>query len=515
MNFNKLFVALIACAIFASIFSFARAEEAKEDDKAAHATSEHVLALTDADFDESIGKYDTVFVEFFESWCGHCRRLAPAISAAADTLAKEGLNDFKIAQLLAGQNPKTAGRFGVQGYPTIKLFRQGEFAEDYEGGRTAEDIVAYIKKKGAQPVNKEITSAAEFKEVTKLAKMSGARVVGVFASKDSVDYKYFKSVALQFAGTGLEIYHSATAAVLESVGFYGAGSAIHVYRPFAKPTKVTYKGTIFKKDLYDFISANVLPRDAVPEYTEDNAKLFAKTGDSIVRIVSEGNVPAVTTVLNAAVKSAELTTGSAIGNIRFATSKWADFEKEAVKECGEEAKKQKVCVLATYGASVKGKAGATYGLDAHPFSAAHFDKFLDRFIKKELKSKVKSEAAPAEGHNNAGVVNTLTGNTFMDIIEDDSKSALVKFHAPWCGHCRSLAPIYDKLAEELKDKFDQVGIYKFDLTNNDLPAEVRSQFAVSGFPTLYFAKKGAKTSPKKHEGKRELEDLKKFVEENL
>src|SRR3989338_7450205 len=71
MNFNNLFVALIACAIFASIFSFARAEEAKEEDKAAHAKSEHVLVATDANFDELVNKYDTVFLEVYEQWCGH------------------------------------------------------------------------------------------------------------------------------------------------------------------------------------------------------------------------------------------------------------------------------------------------------------------------------------------------------------------------------------------------------------------------------------------------------------
>merc|ERR1712000_268994 len=201
------------------------------------------------------------------------------------------------------------------------------------------------------------------------------------------------------------------------------------------------------------------------------------------------------------------------GNIRFATSKWDEFEKDALKECGEDAKKDKTCVLATYGSKVKGKAGASHGMESSPFTAAAFDKFLDKFIKKQLKSKVKSEPLPAE-EPTAGKVQTLVGNNFIDQVVDTDKTFLIKFYAPWCGHCKAMAPAYEKLAEELADKFDQVSIAKFDLTSNDLPAEARSAFAVSGFPTLYFAKKGAKLSPLKFEGERNLEGMKKYVLEN-
>ncbi|CAN0548325.1 unnamed protein product, partial [Laminaria digitata] len=39
----------------------------------------------------------------------------------------------------------------------------------------------------------------------------------------------------------------------------------------------------------------------------------------------------------------------------------------------------------------------------------------------------------------------LTLDTFDSIVMDPSKNTLVEFYAPWCGHCKTLAPIYEKL----------------------------------------------------------------------
>ena len=43
----------------------------------------------------------------------------------------------------------------------------------------------------------------------------------------------------------------------------------------------------------------------------------------------------------------------------------------------------------------------------------------------------------------------VVGETFNDIVNDESKDVLIEFYAPWCGHCKNLEPIYNELGEKV------------------------------------------------------------------
>jgi len=110
--------------------------------------SDDVVELTDANFEEEVLKSpDLVLVEFFAPWCGHCQRLAPEWKKAAQELKGK----VKVTALDATQHAGTAQRFQIQGYPTIKFFPAGakdwNSAQDFNGGRTASEIVAWALEK--------------------------------------------------------------------------------------------------------------------------------------------------------------------------------------------------------------------------------------------------------------------------------------------------------------------------------------------------------------------------------
>ena len=63
----------------------------------------------------------------------------------------------------------------------------------------------------------------------------------------------------------------------------------------------------------------------------------------------------------------------------------------------------------------------------------------------------------------------LVAKNFDEIVNDETKDVLIEFYAPWCGHCKNLAPVYDEVAAYLKDESDIV-IAKMDATANDVPA---------------------------------------------
>ncbi|KAK8828956.1 hypothetical protein WA538_000959 [Blastocystis sp. DL] len=82
----------------------------------------------------------------------------------------------------------------------------------------------------------------------------------------------------------------------------------------------------------------------------------------------------------------------------------------------------------------------------------------------------------------------------------------VKFYAPWCGHCKKLAPIWEDLADALEG---EVNVAQVDATENAILSDL---YEIEGFPTLYFFENGKFAA---YEGPRELEALKTFATEDF
>merc|ERR1712033_149934 len=81
-----------------------------------------VLDLTESNFDTEVQRHEIVLIEFYAPWCGHCKRLAPEYEKAADRLVK---NDppVPIAKVDCTAETSTCSKYGVSGYPTLKIFK--------------------------------------------------------------------------------------------------------------------------------------------------------------------------------------------------------------------------------------------------------------------------------------------------------------------------------------------------------------------------------------------------------
>src|SRR5437870_12224022 len=107
---------------------------------------------SDANFEQDVLKSETpVLVDFWATWCGPCRMVAPVL----EEIANEQGEKVKIAKLDVDANPITAGRFGVRSIPTMILFKNG---------REDQRVAGYMpKEKPLQQIQPHIagTAAAE------------------------------------------------------------------------------------------------------------------------------------------------------------------------------------------------------------------------------------------------------------------------------------------------------------------------------------------------------------------
>jgi len=86
--------------------------------------------VTDAAFEETVLQNELpVIVDFWAPWCGPCRMVAPIL----DKLAKEKSGKLVVAKVNTDENPDWAGRYGVQGIPTMLFVANGKIVHRQVG----------------------------------------------------------------------------------------------------------------------------------------------------------------------------------------------------------------------------------------------------------------------------------------------------------------------------------------------------------------------------------------------
>uniref|UniRef100_A0A8C9RK30 Protein disulfide-isomerase n=1 Tax=Scleropages formosus TaxID=113540 RepID=A0A8C9RK30_SCLFO len=454
------------------------------------AAGSDVLELSDSDFDYTVAEHETMLVEFFAPWCGHCQKLAPEYESAATQLK----GTVPLAKVDCTVNSQTCGRFGVNGYPTLKIFRNGQEASAYDGPRSAEGIVSYMKKQ-AGPNSTPLHSQ---EGLDTFINNFDASVVGFFSRSDSVLLAEFKKAASAMRDS----YRFAHTTGLELGLKHGVEADVLLFRPPRLNSKfeenvLKFSDPISVSSLRRFIRDNIY--GMCPHLTSEN-KDNLKNRDLVTAYYNVDylrNPKGSNYWRNRILKVA---TQFQSRGLSFSVADRQEFQDDLEEDFGISPSDGAELPLIT----IRTREGHKYIMqEEFTRDGKALEKFLEDYFAGKLKRFLKSEPRP---ENNNGPVKVVVAETFEEIVNDPTKDVLIEFYAPWCGHCKNLEPKYTELGEQLADDHNIV-IAKMDATANDVP----SNYDVQGFPTIYFAKAGMKDSPMPYEGAREVKDLLSFL----
>ncbi len=102
-----------------------------------------IFEVSDATFEQEVLKStQPVLVDFWASWCGPCKAIAPIV----DELATKYAGQLKVAKVNVDQNSATPSRYGVRGIPALLFFKDGKVADQIVGYVPQESIEDKIKK---------------------------------------------------------------------------------------------------------------------------------------------------------------------------------------------------------------------------------------------------------------------------------------------------------------------------------------------------------------------------------
>lgn len=103
-----------------------------------------MITLTAENFEEKVVRSDRpVLVEFWADWCPPCTMLAPVL----DEIDAEYGGRLTVAKVNGDEEPELVARFGVMGFPTMALFKEGEVAHTIVGARPKRRLLAEVEER--------------------------------------------------------------------------------------------------------------------------------------------------------------------------------------------------------------------------------------------------------------------------------------------------------------------------------------------------------------------------------
>ncbi|CAD8203530.1 unnamed protein product [Paramecium pentaurelia] len=428
-----------------------------------------VLQLTKKNFQQAVNENPRLLVKFYINSCGYCKKMKPVFIQLAEMLKDYG---FVLGEVNAEEQKTFTAKNNVKAYPTLKLYRNG-VVQDFPN---QSDSVELLFEFALQNAYDHITTLNTQEEIDLFLKRSNFAVLKYVNNDDDLQTIVDKNSGIKFG-------------IVANPELQQAHTSKYTLYYKELPTPLNYDGEI--DGLLEWISVNGFP------------KLFSFTEEEFLK-AEKDKIPLVGVV---GVKDSQLyetykTLAEQYENkIRFILIDPNQILSN--KRFQYLIKKKIVAKNVIYFYNFETKKTITVEFTDESFET--HQQLVESLYDQSINGKESENAESDKYYKGDGEVHVLTTSNFKEQVYDNPNHVFVKFYAPWCGHCKNLAPIYEELAQELGRK--DIAIAEVDFTVDRIEG-----IEVQGYPTLIFFK--SEEGQKKKiifDGIRSVEGMKDFL----
>ncbi|KAI9301273.1 thioredoxin-like protein [Cunninghamella echinulata] len=485
-----------------------------------------ILTLTDLTFDEIINNHHLVLVQYYAPWCGYCKALAPEFKEAADTLInKEGIS---VAKINCMDHEDVCVEHGVQSYPTLVVFKNGS-PTTYKGPRTASSIVSFMKRQNLPKVT--LLTSLEDDTFQDFIQSDDLVIVGygsiqekekenkqddddddIIKEEEEHDDDKEQTNYVFFYNAAKELYTNYRFGFMEMKGkngfmIYKKNNSNNDNGQVEKIYEERFDKILSTEDFIQLIQQQALP--LVGEIGPDNFIEYEEAALPIgyLFIDSKDSLDALLPDYRAVAQHYK-------GKISFVYIDALLYPEQAgylgltTEEEEEENNNNKPLWPAfVIQDQIKGRFVLPQG---SALTTSSLEQYIDAYLQDELTPYFDSDPIPEK---NDGPVKVIVGSQYNELITQADQDVLIEFYAPWCGHCKALAPIWTRLGELVQEQhYPSLMIAKMDATTNEIPLNDPAHVDVDGYPMIAFIE--AKTHRiAVYDGNQTLVDLVEFIHE--
>uniref|UniRef100_A0A6I8NN86 protein disulfide-isomerase n=1 Tax=Ornithorhynchus anatinus TaxID=9258 RepID=A0A6I8NN86_ORNAN len=394
--------------------------------------------------------------------CRHCQALAPEFSKAA-ALLKNVSSELRLAKVDGVVEKELSEEFAVGGFPALKLFKLGNRSDpvDYLGRREAGAIVRWLLRKAGPSTTLLEDEAAATRFIDS---QDPVVVLGFFSDLQGDN----AAVVTTIAEDAVDFSFGLTDRP-ELFQKYGVSrDTVVLFKKFDEGrVDFPVDGDLDLEEFSHFLLMHSL--ELVMEFnSQTSSKIFeAKVLNHLLLFVNQ------TLEAHRALRPAFYEAAAPFrGQVLFVVVDVAGDNDHVLQYFGLNA--TAVPTLRFINVETTRK----YMPQPGPVTAASVTAFCQDVLGGKIKPYLKSQEIPPDWDQRP--VKVLVGKNFEQVAFDETKNVFVKFYAPWCTHCREMAPAWEELADKYREQED-ILIAELDSTANEL-----EDFTISGFPTLKY-----------------------------